>query len=78
MFNHKDFARVFGSYSGPFIVKPVNGRASQYVEYVNHALEVPGMVSWVGQKTNGGVRGCVCSLEEQPTTAFGDQVVLAE
>lgn len=50
-----DFVRVFGSYSGPFIVKPVNGRASQYVEYVEHLSGVPAMVADIGVKTSGGL-----------------------
>ena len=50
-----DFVRVFGAYSGPFIVKPVNGRASQYVEYVEHISGVPAMVADIGVKTSGGL-----------------------
>ncbi len=48
------FRRVFGgSYLGPFIVKPVNGRASQNVEYVERREEVAAMVADVGAKTGG-------------------------
>ena len=37
-FSYKEndhFGRIFGSYEGPFIVKPTSGRASQHVETVD-------------------------------------------
>ena len=49
-----EFLRAFGAYEGPFIVKPVNGRASQYVEYVEHVTGIPDKVAYVEEKTNGG------------------------
>lgn len=49
------FQRVFGDYRGPFIVKPVNGRASQNVEFVQDVAEVPAMTADVGSKTGGGM-----------------------
>jgi D-alanine-D-alanine ligase len=45
------FNKSFGNYDGPFIVKPVNGRASLNVMLVNTRAELPNAVEDVYQKT---------------------------
>jgi len=73
------FQCTFGSYEGPFIVKPVNGRASQNVEFVSTVSELPTMVSAVGRKTNtlvlvekflGGREFCIAVMGAGPAGAF--------
>jgi D-alanine-D-alanine ligase len=46
---------VFGSWSGPFVVKPVSGRASLHVNVVGRAEEVAGMAARVQERTHKGV-----------------------
>lgn len=52
------FKRIFGAYGGPFIVKPVNGRASQNVLYVEGVEQVEAAVETVFQNT-----GCLVLVE---------------
>lgn len=51
------FARVFGEdgYSGPFVVKPVSGRASLHVYVVDSANELPEVVNEVYRATQNTV-----------------------
>ncbi len=49
------FARVFGAYGGPFIVKPVSGRASLNVEYVETRGELAAVVERVFDITKNDV-----------------------
>jgi len=74
-----NFRRIFGSYKGPFIVKPVNGRASQNVEFVETVSELPSMVASVGSKTNTlvlverflvGREFCIAVMGAGPAGAF--------
>ena len=53
-----DFKRAFGTYDGPFIVKPVNGRASQNVLFIDSLAEVQDAVDQVFQTT-----GCLVLVE---------------
>lgn len=53
-----DFKRAFGTYDGPFIVKPVNGRASQNVMFIDSLAEVQDAVDQVFQTT-----GCLVLVE---------------
>lgn len=53
-----DFKRAFGTYDGPFIVKPVNGRASQNVMFIESLAEVQDAVDQVFQTT-----GCLVLVE---------------
>jgi len=41
------FARVFGEYTGPFVVKPVSGRASLHVHVVEDVRDLPDAVEEV-------------------------------
>jgi D-alanine-D-alanine ligase len=54
----ENFKRVFGTYAGPFIVKPVNGRASQNVLFVDTVAEIEAAVDEVFTKT-----GCLILVE---------------
>jgi D-alanine-D-alanine ligase len=53
-----NFKRVFGDYDGPFVVKPVNGRASQNVLFVQSLAEVEDAV-----ETVFGATGCLVLVE---------------
>lgn len=53
-----NFKRVFGSYGGPFIVKPVNGRASQNVLFIDTVGEIEAAVDDVFAST-----GCLVLVE---------------
>lgn len=55
---NSDFKRAFGDYDGPFIVKPVNGRASQNVLFIDSLAEVQDAVDQVFQTT-----GCLVLVE---------------
>jgi len=72
------FKNAFGSYQGPFIVKPVNGRASQNVEFVETLAQVPAMVASVAANTNtlvlvekflGGREYCIAVMGAGPAGA---------
>src|SRR5262245_17628435 len=39
------FGRAFGDYTGPFVVKPVSGRASLHVHVVDHVTALPDAVA---------------------------------
>src|SRR5262249_43570904 len=45
------FARAFSGYCGPFIVKPVSGRASLHVHVVEHKADLPDAVEAVYRAT---------------------------
>ena len=45
------FERAFGAYDGPFVVKPVSGRASLHVHVVEDRAGLPGMVAEVHRAT---------------------------
>jgi D-alanine-D-alanine ligase len=47
--------RLLGSYEGPFIVKPVSGRASLNVIYAQSKLELPEIISEIYKKTRNWV-----------------------
>jgi D-alanine-D-alanine ligase len=49
------FYRAFGDYSGPFVVKPVSGRASLHVQHVVNRSELCDAVSAVYQATKDQV-----------------------
>lgn len=53
-----EFIRAFGDYAGPFIVKPVNGRASQNVEFISNVADIEEAVAAVHAKT-----GCMTLVE---------------
>lgn len=53
-----EFTRVFGNYTGPFIVKPVNGRASQNVMFAQTPNDVTVLVNDVFKAT-----GCMVLIE---------------
>lgn len=54
-----EFSRVFGSYDGPFVIKPVTGRASQNVEYVDRTGAIDAVVERIAAKT-----GCIVLIEQ--------------
>lgn len=56
--DNDDFQRAFGTYGGPFIVKPVNGRASQNVLFVDGVDGVEAAVETVFNST-----GCLVLVE---------------
>ena len=45
------FQRAFGDYPGPFVVKPVSGRASLHVHVVQHVSDLPDVVDEVYRAT---------------------------
>jgi D-alanine-D-alanine ligase len=45
------FQRAFGDYPGPFVVKPVSGRASLHVHVVQHVSDLPDAVAEVHRAT---------------------------
>jgi D-alanine-D-alanine ligase len=49
------FQRVFGSYTGPFVVKPVSGRASLHIMVVDHVHKVPFVAHDLVQRTHNTV-----------------------
>lgn len=49
------FAQIFGGYRGPFIVKPVSGRASLHVTYVDGVLQLREAVATVQAQTKAPV-----------------------
>jgi D-alanine-D-alanine ligase len=49
------FQRAFGNWPGPFIVKPVSGRASLHVNFVKDRASLPGVVSEVYRATGNVV-----------------------
>lgn len=49
---NEEFQRAFGEYDGPFIVKPVSGRASLHVEYVEKQSDLPRMVKEIYNETH--------------------------
>jgi D-alanine-D-alanine ligase len=51
----RGFITAFGSYQGPFIVKPVSGRASLHVTYVSDITEVADAISAVYDVTRNHV-----------------------
>ena len=46
------FAAIFGAGNGPFVVKPVSGRASLHVHVVDHASDLTDAVAEVFKATN--------------------------
>lgn len=46
------FQIAFGSYQGPFIVKPVSGRASLHVNFVARVADLPDAIAAVHDKTH--------------------------
>jgi D-alanine-D-alanine ligase len=52
---NSQFIRAFGDYQGPFIVKPVSGRASLHVHFVEHRDQLTDVVAQVYQKTQNVV-----------------------
>lgn len=51
----KSFRNAFGSYAGPFVVKPVSGRASLHVHKVDTLEELPRFIDEVYEKTRNHV-----------------------
>ena len=49
------FQRVFAGYDGPFVVKPVSGRASLHIHVVDDAAELPAVVAEVCSLTENHV-----------------------
>jgi D-alanine-D-alanine ligase len=49
------FIQAFGGYQGPFIVKPVSGRASLHVHVVEHRDQLPDMVAQIYRTTKNVV-----------------------
>jgi D-alanine-D-alanine ligase len=49
------FVRAFGEYSGPFVVKPVSGRASLHVHVVNDRESLPDAIAKVYRATDNVV-----------------------
>ena len=52
---NKRFKKIFNDYSGPFIIKPVSGRASLNVEYVERADDLGDVVQKVFEATQNFV-----------------------
>jgi D-alanine-D-alanine ligase len=52
---HKPFRAVFGDYDGPFVVKPVSGRASLHVHQVRDLDDLPAVVAAVHEITQNHV-----------------------
>lgn len=57
--NSPKFRAAFGNFSGPFIVKPVSGRASKNVHFVDSSDELKTAIEDVREKT-----GHLCLIEE--------------
>lgn len=53
--SHENFAATFGDYSGPFVVKPVCGRASLHVQVVDHLSQLPEAVETTYRATENHV-----------------------
>lgn len=51
----KRFVSMFGDYDGPFIVKPVSGRASQHVHVVDSASELEEVIDTIYEATSNYV-----------------------
>jgi D-alanine-D-alanine ligase len=49
------FRRVFAGYSGPFVVKPVSGRASLHVHVVDDAAQLDPIITEICEKTENQV-----------------------
>ncbi|MCG8354199.1 MAG: hypothetical protein MI920_01385 [Kiloniellales bacterium] len=49
------FQAIFGDYSGPFIVKPVSGRASQHVHLVEDTQGLTAVVDEIYEKTHNHI-----------------------
>jgi D-alanine-D-alanine ligase len=49
------FIATFGDYAGPFVVKPVSGRASLHVEVVDHINDLPEVAELIYNLTNNSV-----------------------
>lgn len=49
------FQAVFGGYGGPFVIKPVSGRASHHVEVIERRDLLPDAVAEVGEATENRV-----------------------
>ena len=52
---NSQFKSAFGDYAGPFIVKPVSGRASLHVHVAEDRAALPGMVETIYQATENVV-----------------------
>ena len=52
---NSQFIQAFGDYQGPFIVKPVSGRASLHVHVVDHRQQLTDVVAQVYQETQNVV-----------------------
>ncbi len=52
---NKKFYRNFGTFEGPFIVKPTSGRASQNVEYVENVKNLGMVIEAVNKETQSDV-----------------------
>jgi D-alanine-D-alanine ligase len=52
---HPTFERTFGDHPGPFVVKPVSGRASHHVELVEDRAGLAAVVAKVGAATENHV-----------------------
>jgi D-alanine-D-alanine ligase len=53
--HHRQFARVFGGWDGGFVVKPVTGRASLHVHYVERAADLAATAAKVFDVTQNDV-----------------------
>ncbi|MEZ5669081.1 MAG: ATP-grasp domain-containing protein [Alphaproteobacteria bacterium] len=51
----RQFRKAFGEYDGPFIVKPVSGRASLHVHKIDNIADLPGCVAAVHEITQNHV-----------------------
>src|SRR5215208_1428504 len=49
------FRHAFGNYDGPFVVKPVSGRASLHVQLVEHRADLPEAIARIYEITSDAV-----------------------
>ncbi|MBE9170592.1 D-alanyl-alanine synthetase [Pleurocapsales cyanobacterium LEGE 06147] len=50
--NNPNFVRVFGDYAGPFLVKPVSGRASLNIHYIDTVADLSSAVAEIHRVTH--------------------------
>lgn len=50
-----DYQRVFASYDGPFLVKPVSGRASLLIEIIDETSDLPDAIQRIVEETHNAV-----------------------
>lgn len=50
-----DYQRIFADYDGPFLLKPVSGRASLLIEIIDNSRDLPDAIRSIVEKTHNAV-----------------------